>query len=276
MERKQYTPLSREDYEEPCCPFTDPQKVTRIPTERIIDRLDSLLDRDDYAAAERHLDYWLAEAEHCGDRRGVLTVANEQIGLFRKTEQREKAFAAIETALQTAEALGLGDEIIMGTTLVNAATAFKAFGKASDAFPLYERAKNIYETLLDPDDRRLGGLYNNMALTAAELGDHPRARALFSRALDVMKTVPGGEAETAITYCNLADLAVLEHGAVAAEDEVRCCLDTAMALLDTPSLPRDGYYAFVCEKCAPVFGYYGYFLYDDELKKRAEAIHEGT
>ena len=32
-----------------------------------------------------------------------------------------------------------------------------------------------------------------------------------------------------------------------------------------------GYYAFVCEKCAPTFEYYGYFLAAQDLNERAEA-----
>ena len=44
--------------------------------------------------------------------------------------------------------------------------------------------------------------------------------------------------------------------------------------INTESLPRDGYYAFVCEKCAPVFGYYGYFLTEQELNRRAREIYD--
>ena len=44
-------------------------------------------------------------------------------------------------------------------------------------------------------------------------------------------------------------------------------------LLDTESLPRNGYYAFVCEKCAPVFGYYGFLQTEQELNRRAREIH---
>ena len=59
----------------------------------------------------------------------------------------------------------------------------------------------------------------------------------------------------------------------ACEQDVERCLDTALALRDTPSVPRDGYYAFVCEKCAPVFAHYGYFLADEDLRNRAKAIY---
>ena len=39
---------------------------------------------------------------------------------------------------------------------------------------------------------------------------------------------------------------------------------------------RDGYYAFVCEKCASVFGYYGFFMYEKELHERSRRIYEGS
>ena len=58
------------------------------------------------------------------------------------------------------------------------------------------------------------------------------------------------------------------------EEKIAGLLDQAQALLDTPSVPRDGYYAFVCEKCAPAFGYYGYFLAEQDLMKRAEEIYK--
>ncbi len=102
------------------------------------------------------------------------------------------------------------------------------------------------------------------------------ARQRFEKALAVMALKPGREAEMAVTYCNLADLAAAELGPEAGEPEINRCLEKAMELLDTVGLDRDGNYAYVCEKCAPCFGYYGFFLYKKELEKRAEAIYEGT
>ena len=50
-------------------------------------------------------------------------------------------------------------------------------------------------------------------------------------------------------------------------------LDTASELLDTTTAPRDGYYAFVCEKCAPTFAHYGYFLVAEDLTARANELY---
>ena len=85
-----------------------------------------------------------------------------------------------------------------------------------------------------------------------------------------------GEPEQAITLLNMADAAEAALGAEDAESRVAEYLDEAERLLDTESLPRNGYYAFVCEKYAPVFGHYGYFATEAELKRRAKEIHDRT
>ena len=268
--------LKREDYEEQRCLLEMHPETVGIPTGRVIEKLDEYLGRNDYAAAERHLRYWLGEAEAVGDTRGRLTVRNEQIGLYRKKEKEAEALEAIEDALALAEAPDMDGTVTCGTTLINVGTAYKAFGRAADARPLFEKAKRIYEARLDPSDGRLGGLYNNMALTLMELGDLRGAETLFRAALDVVQRQPHGEAEAAITWLNLADLAAAEADTERAEEKIEACLDRAEALLNTESLPRDGHYAFVCEKCAPVFGYYGYFLAEKELAERAKKIYEGN
>ena len=248
--------------------------LTTIPIGRIIDRLDSYLNQNDYDAAERHLKYWISEADAGHDMRGKLTVLNEQIGLYRKTGKESECLCAIADALSLADSIDVADTVTYGTTLINAATGYKAFGRAGDALPLYRKARTIYESVLDSNDGRLGGLYNNMALTLVDLEKPREAEELYHKAITVMEKQENGALEVAITYLNLADLVYAELGAEAGEKEIEKHLLKAEKLLNTESLPRDGYYAFVCEKCAPVFGYYGYFLIEQELNRRAKEIYE--
>ena len=70
----------------------------------------------------------------------------------------------------------------------------------------------------------------------------------------------------------MASAAETELGALDAEEIILSYLDKAEKLLDSHE-NRDGYYAFVCEKCASVFGYYGRFFYENELKERARGIY---
>ena len=83
----------------------------------------------------------------------------------------------------------------------------------------------------------------------------------------------GGFLDTAEdTWLNLADTYREKLGGEEAEKITGDCLDRAAALLDTPTLPRNGYYAFVCDKCAPVFGFYGYFREEALLRERIREI----
>ncbi|MBQ5567031.1 MAG: tetratricopeptide repeat protein, partial [Oscillospiraceae bacterium] len=153
---------------------------------------------------------------------------------------------------------------------------YTAFGENGRALALFEKARAVYEGNANTEPRLLGGLYNNMALTLAALRRFPEAHALYDRAMDVMGAVPGGALEQAITCLNRANAVEDEFGLEDGESRIFDLLDQASDLLDDPAAPRDGYYAFVCEKCAPTFSYYGYFLAAEELSKRAEKIYERT
>ncbi len=245
-----------------------------IPAGRVTEKLDEYLDSKDFEAAEHHLKYWLEEARFNRDLRGELTVINELIGLYRKIE---KEAPAIECCKRAIELCGPNPtSVSAGTTLLNAATAYKAFGKAAEAVPLYEKAREIYEAGLKSDDLRLAGLYNNMALALAETENYAGANELFSKALDITLAAPGSEAEAAITLCNLADLKAAEFGTEKAEKYIFDCLTRAEKLLDSDCGENEGYRAFVCEKCAPTFGYYGFFAAEQKLSKRAKDYYERT
>ena len=264
--------LEKEDYIDPSCVLCgkpgETETAQPVPVGRIMDKLREYEDRNDWPGVERHLKYWLAEAEANRDERGQLMLHNELMGYYRKQGKKDEAFAQAEKAVSLVEKLGMEDTVTAGTTWVNAGTVREAFGDAVGGLAFFEQARANYEKNLPEGDGRLGGLYNNMALSLAVCGRYEEAMEMFRRAIDVMKKQDNGELEQAITWLNMAD------AAEAAEDAVEEYLETAESLLNTESLPRNGYYAFVCEKCAPVFGHYGWFAAEAELKRRAEEIHD--
>jgi hypothetical protein len=85
-----------------------------------------------------------------------------------------------------------------------------------------------------------------------------------------MAKVDNGRLEQAITYLNMADVYAAMFSPEDGEAKVYECLDKAYDLLISGEIPDMGYYAFVCEKCAPTFEYYGYFLAAQDLNERAE------
>jgi tetratricopeptide (TPR) repeat protein len=157
---------------------------------------------------------------------------------------------------------------------VNAATAYQAFGDHEKAIAVFERARKNYEAIPSVKPELLGGLYNNMALTLVSLKRFDEANALYEKALETMENAPHGALEQAITYLNMANAAEDELGLLDASETIDADLLKAQELLDTPCIPREGYYAFVCEKCAPTFEYYGWFAAANDLKERARVWYE--
>lgn len=243
--------------------------------DRILEKLDSFLHRNDYASAEQHLLYWLAEAQSTQNGKTELMVRNELMGLYRKLGKREQALAQVAAALEKIREMGVGEQVGAATTYLNGATVYKAFGLAEDAIPMFERARAIYERELPAQDGRLGGLYNNMGLALVDLKRFEEADALYRKAIAVMQTAPNGAFEVAITYLNMATAAEAELGLWDADEKITDYLKRAEELLNRHQ-NRDGYYAFVCEKCASVYGYYGYFEFEKELTERARRIYEGA
>ena len=140
------------------------------------------------------------------------------------------------------------------------------------------------------------------------LSKYDEALDLYEKAIAVMAKVQDGELEQAITCLNMAD--AVEAGAGMEEGESRIYelveraeelldnkgrellrrpdgeapgrADDGRSVLEAPGAlkafpaeerARVGYYAFVCEKCAPVFEYYGYFLTANKLRETAEKIY---
>jgi len=266
--------LRKEDYQEPCCPMnTDMWKtepaVRRIDIRRVTERLDALFAAGDFQGAERLLSYWRAEAEDSGDLDGCLQMENESMGFFRKQGRGTDALQHAARALELAAEPGMEELLIRGTTFLNAATVHVAFDpqrtpQQDEAMPLFEEAKRIYEKKLQKGDTRLAGLYNNMASAFLKRGEPEQAAELFEQALSVLGQNPGKQCDRAITCLNLADA----MSALGEEEKKNAFLADAWELLDAPDTQRDSYYRFVCEKCAPVFEYYGWFAAAGELEDR--------
>ena len=250
-------------------------RIRPVPQQRIRDRMDDYMSRRDYAGAERHLLYWLNEARAGGDQRGELMVLNELVGHYRKTAERDKAMACAADAVKLLDALDMRGSISEGTTCVNIATMMNAFGENAQAIALFGRAREAYESSPATEPQLLGGLYNNMALTCVALRRYDDAEALYEKAMAQMGRAQYGELEQAITCLNMANLIEDRDGMETGEARIYDLLDRASALLDTEGIPHDGYYAFVCEKCAPTFEYYGYFADAQRYTQESKLIYEG-
>lgn len=233
-------------------------------------RLDALLNANRLADAAEYLCAELAEARKREDWGAELSILSEQIGLYRRTADESLALSAVDTALALIDEHGMAGSIPGATILINAATTISRFGDCERALPIYERARTTYESRLPQGDARLAALYNNMASAHIGLGSFDAAEQLYEKALAALDDSAVSVCDRAVTHANLAELYDLcdpEDARIAQQ------LDRALELMDSPALPRDGYYAFTCEKIAPAFGRLGFFLARMDLESRAAVIY---
>lgn len=270
------------DHIEACCIF-DTTQYTGLPDSEpcahsidvpgIIKELDALYAQGRENEAQGFLENKLNEARNIGDWRGELSMLSELLGQYRRSMNEAKGIATVNAALELIRAHRMGQTLSGATVMLNAATTMKCFGRAAESIPVFCHVSRVYSSKLDPTDYRFPGLYNNMALSYADVGDIPSAERYFQLALKLISSIPDSGNDMAVTYCNMAEM----YARLDLEDErINACMEMAWECLNSPTLKRDGYHAFTISKCAPSFDYFGYFVYAKELRERAESIYAGS
>lgn len=270
------------DYTESCCPFdssmytgmpdSEPCPVS-LPVRDVIEKLDALYEQGREDRAESYLEDWQARAVNCGDWRAELSFTSELLGQYRRSGNMNKGLEAVERTMKIIREHRMGETLSGATVLLNAATTMKCFGRAAESLPVFRHVSRVYADRLDPGDYRFAGLYNNMALSCADVGDYEGAEMYFELALKLVEHCENPGNDMAVTLCNMAEM----YDKQDPEDQrIGQCMERAWELLNDEALPKDGYHAFTISKCAPTFGYFGYFIYAKELKERAEKIYAGA
>lgn len=273
--------IRKEDYEEPRCLLSlgkqthdDDTPIQMIPVSRIIDKLDHLLDQNNYHEAERLLLYWEQEAKALKDQKGQLTITNELVGLYRKLGNKDKVLIYTNICLELLTSLDLGVTFSVATTYLNIGTAYKFLNENEKALTYYRLVENMYTKTLPSNDYNWAGLYNNMGIAMMSLKHYDEALRVFNQALAILDDKPHHKIDQAITYLNIADLYELKLGLIDGSNLIDKAINEALKILNDQNITRDGYYAFVCEKCETVLRYYGYFSDASEIKERAQNIYE--
>lgn len=172
--------------------------------EEIFTKLDGLFAQNAIEQVEPYLLSCLEQAKEENAFGVYISVGNELIGFYRSISQFEKAFSMSEDVLLLLEELQLEETEHFATTLLNAATAYRAANRLEDALRDYTRALKIYENTLPPDDYRFAGLYNNISLLLEQLNENEKAAVFLERAIAIVEKQPDSRMELATSKTNLA------------------------------------------------------------------------
>ncbi|MDR2574312.1 MAG: tetratricopeptide repeat protein [Desulfovibrio sp.] len=168
----------------------------------------------------------LAEAEKEKDNHALVTILNEAAGYFRNTSNYAEAVNAADRAVSILRGLGYENTVPYGTTLLNAATAYRAAGDSVKAMELFISSLTVLAALLPEDDYRLAGLYNNISAIHEEKGDYSEALEMLQKASDIMEKKPDMADDAAIVLTNLAMISLKLNR----RDEASATLEKAMAV----------------------------------------------
>ena len=244
----------------------------RINITRFIERLDGCFNRNDMKAARECIEYWENEARRLGDDRGLLTVLNEAVGFYRRSQKNNKALRAMEDSLSLVEKLGLAQSLTGATIYINAATTLSFFGREEEGLRLYDKAAACYIGNNMTETYEYAALLNNKAGTLNELKRYDEAEESWKAAIEILKKVGFHDGEIAISLVMLAHLTFDRDSA--SYEKVEALLDEAWAYLNSDNQAKDGNYAYVLRKCAPSFEYFQRPIEAQALRDVAREINE--
>ena len=135
----------------------------------------------------------LAQAQQEGDKAAQLTLLNELVGYYRSISRSEDSLKMAALAMGLVAEMGLAGTPACATTLVNAATAYRAAGDLSHAAMLYEDALQILEKNGE-QGYAFASLLNNMSQVYQAQGRHAEAVPFYERALVLLAPLPGVDA----------------------------------------------------------------------------------
>lgn len=243
-----------------------------ISIRAFIKELDSYFAKEDLQGAEACALRWLDIARKHNDPAGESMIYNELAGFYRQTGNAEKGLDAVYKGFAILDAFN-ADWRTRGITYLNGATTMKAFGKSAEAMEYYDKAESYFRDNLDKGDPVWAGFYNNKALALQDLKRYSDAEECFLTAIELTENNKENALETAISLVNLAHL----YYEISSEDErINPLMDRALDILDCPDYFGYMKYAFTCRKCAPSFGFFGFFLAEKRLNERADRIYAGN
>lgn len=207
--------------------------------DQFYETLDSYFARQEIDKVDPFLVSSLQQAKEEEDYAAYISICNEMIGFYRSISAYEKAYVAAEDVLLLMEELQLDHSEHFATTLLNTATAYRAAGDYAQALRYYRQALQIYDGLLQPDDYRFAGLYNNMSILLEKMEENEEAISYAEKALAIIEKLEGGEMETATTLTNLA----LIYFKVSKPEKAKELLEQALTLFEKNGENTDAHYS---------------------------------
>lgn len=149
----------------------------------------------------------LAAFRQAKDQEGIIAASNELGSLYRGQTRYDDSTVAFQEALDRMETLGLKGSVPYLTALLNRAGTYRLGGRAEEAVTDFQTVLTLLEGQSGANVPYIrASALNNLGLTYEELGRLDLAEDYAVRAMEVIRTQPGTEAEVASSQNNLATI----------------------------------------------------------------------
>ena len=236
--------------------------------EKFYETLDSYFEERQIDKVDPFLNASLEQAKAEEDYGAYISICNEMIGFYRSISAFERAYIVAEDVLLLMEELNMENTEHFATTLLNAATAYRAAGDYATALRYYKQALQIYDGILQPQDYRYAGLYNNMSILFEKMNENEEAIAYANKALLIIETLPDSESEIATTMTNLA----LLYFKAEQPEKAKELLEKALSLFEQSGENTDAHYSGALAGVAEAW--YRMQDYDKALEYYDKALEE--
>ncbi len=147
----------------------------------------------------------MKEARSVRDKEALITILNEAIGFYRDRDRMTDCILCCDAVKQLLLTVGEKDSKAYATTLLNVATAYRAFGRLIEAEKIYREVLEIYGKLLSPKDYLYAALYNNIALLKQKQKLTGESIYYLKKAIRIIEAYPEAKVELATSQINLAE-----------------------------------------------------------------------
>jgi len=204
-------------------------------TEQILANLDRLFSERKIREAEAFLDEQVRLALHTNNTSLLLTLYNEQEGIYRNTGRAGKAVDCGKKALELIEVLHLTGTRHHSVTLINTATALRMNHEPASSLSYYDAALGILQFEASSDSLLTATCLNNMSQAYLELGKDGEALRCLEKAYALINRLPDKKSESAITAVNIA----LTHLSLKRTEDAALYLEQAGSYYRTDAGTKD-------------------------------------
>lgn len=184
-------------------------------TSAFLTHLDHLFDtKHATTQAEPYMLECLHEVRESADHGAELTILNELMGFYRSQSMYEKGITSTKEALRLVTQMGIDGTEAATTTLINAATLYRAAGDSDTALSLYQEALDQSTRTLAPSDRKLAALHNNLSIAYSDMDNYRQAQEELEKALAILTDSsedPSTDIDIGSTHANLALVCYRNH-----------------------------------------------------------------